>query len=56
MNDCKAEFVVLCEADGLTEEDGEFAVVLVIVERGELDTDDMGERVSVIIGDPDNVI
>lgn len=55
MNDCKAEFVVLCEADGLTEEDGEFAVVLVIVERGELDTDDMGERVSVIIGDPVNV-
>lgn len=55
MNDCKAEFVVLCEADGLTEEDGEFAVVLVIVERGEWDTDDMGERVSVIIGDPVNV-
>jgi len=45
VNDCKAEFVFVCEPDGLTEEDGEFAVVLVTVERGELDKLDRGERV-----------
>jgi hypothetical protein len=56
VNDCKTEFVFVCEAVWITEEDGELAIVLVTVERGDWDSVDWAERVWVIIGDSDNVI
>jgi hypothetical protein len=56
VNDCKTELVILDETDWLTEEDWEFAMLLVKLERGEWDSVDWAERVCVMIGVPVNVI